>query len=207
MNAGTKSAIAPVPNGPSKASAAAPDVEIRLSPLYAWGLIVFGAIMFFMGLPFFSSQSRGHNVGLGIFICVASIATVVGSNYWRHHLPVMVRMTPRQLFLPGRWPRHVVVNWTDIVEIETKTLTVFRRGIRHTSEFVCIKLKNPIPNTDPMSQASPAYKRLNDALMKGINKAVLGGYDIAINPQDEFARTADWFIGECSKRMAAVSAR
>ena len=59
---------------------------------------------------------------------------------------------------------------------------------------------------DPLSQASPTYKRFNEALMKGA-KALVGGYDVVINPLDQFMRTADWFIVECKKRMPAGSAQ
>ena len=188
-----------------KASTTLPELALPFSPIYAWLLIGFSGIMFLIGLLFLSPSSRGRNVGLGIFICPLSIAGVIGANYWRHHLPVMVRMTSRHLFLPGKWPRRVVVDWDNIVAIEKKTLTISRYGTRHGSEFVCIKLRKPLPMTDPLSNASPTYKRLNEALMKGVSKAVMGGYDLVINPVDEFARPADWFLAECQKRMTADS--
>jgi len=71
--------------------------------------------------------------------------------------------------------------------------------------LVCIKLKNPLPSNDPLSQSSPAYKRFNEALMKGIKDTVMSGYDLYLNPLDEFAHTADWFIAECRKRMDATA--
>ena len=197
----TGSSLAPNP----KAPVSLPELAIRLSPLYAWLLMGFGVLMFFIGLLFLSPTSRGKNIGLGMLICAASIATVIGSNYWRHHLPVLVRMTSRQLLLPGKWPQRIAIDWTNIVAIDKKTLTVSRHGVRNNSEFVCIKLKDPLPMTDPLSQAFPAYKRMNEALMKGVTKTLLGGYDLVINPVDEFARTADWFLAECQKRMAPRS--
>lgn len=181
------------------------DIELRLSPLYPWGLIAFGAMMFIVGLLSFSSQTGGHN-GLAIFICLASAATMIGSNYWRHHLPVMVRMTSRQLLIPGQWPRRVVIDWNNIADIQKKTLAISRYGARNQTEFVLIKLKEPLPVDDPLSRAYPAYKRMNQAFVKGIGRAILGGYDMAINPLD-FFRTADWFIDECKKRMTDASAR
>jgi len=100
-------------------------------------------------------------------------------------------MTQRQLSLP----RGVVVNWTDIVEIQKKTLTVSRHGVRHSPEFVCFKLKN-----------QPAkYGRANEAFLKVLKGAVLGGYDVVINPQDQLLKSADWFIAECRKRMSAAA--
>ena len=206
MSAGRDSAVAPAPSRiPPTVSGAMPEIELRLSPLYALGLIVFGAMMFFVGLLFLSTQSRGRNVGLGIFICAASAATMIGSNYWRHHLPVMVRMTSRQLLIPGQWPRRVVVDWNNIADIQKKSLAISRYGVRNQSEFVLIKLKKPLEVDDPLSQAFPAYKRFNQAFVKGISHAILGGYDLVINPLD-FFRTADWFIAECKKRMTDASA-
>jgi hypothetical protein len=66
-----------------------------------------------------------------------------------------------------------------------------------------IKLKNPLPSNDRLSESWPAYKRLNDSLMNGVKNNLLGGYDLFLNPQDEFLRDADWFIAECKKRMEA----
>ena len=185
-----------------KTSTALPNIELRLSPLYPWLLIGFGALFFVLGLLFASPLAKGRNIGVGILLCVVSAGAIVGGNYWRHHLPVMVQMTARELFLV-RWPRRLSIKWTEIVEIDKKSLTLMRHGVRHNSEWVCIKLKNPLPSNDPLSQSSPTYKRFNEALMRGIKDNLLSGYDLFINPQDEFLRTADWFIAECRKRMDA----
>ncbi len=206
MNTGAKtSLITPASSGMApKPSAALPDLEIRLSAIYSWILIVFGVLLFFPSWFLMFSNGGRRTGGLGVLILVLSIVAAVGGNYWRHHLPVMVRMTMSQLCLPCLWPRRVVIDWKEITEIEKKTLTLSRHGIRQMAEFVCIKLKSPIPATDPLSQAFPAYKRFNEALSKGLSHAILGGYDIALNPQDQVSRTADWFIAECGKRMAAA---
>src|ERR1700742_516182 len=79
-------------------STSLPNIELRLSALYPWLLIGFGGVFFFLGLLFASPMAKGRNIGVGILICVVSVGAVVGGNYWRHHLPVMVRMTPRELF-------------------------------------------------------------------------------------------------------------
>ena len=180
-----------------------PDIELRLSPLYPWLLIGFGGVSLLLGILIASPVAKGHNTGLGVFICLASIGAIVGGNYWRNHLPVMVRMTSRELSLPKMWPRRVVVPWTEIAVIEKKTLTGFRHGMRQTSEHVCIKLKNPLPSNDQLSASWPAYKRFNDTLMNGVKNNLLGGYDLFLNPHDEFLRDADWFIAECKKRIEA----
>jgi hypothetical protein len=180
-----------------------PDIELRLSPLYAWLLIGFGGVCLFLGILVASPAAKGHNTGLGVLICLASMGAIGGGNYWRKHLPIMVRMTSRELSLPKMWPRRVIVPWSEIAVIEKKTLTGFRRGVRQISEHVCIKLKNPLPSNDRLSESWPAYKRLNDALMNGVKNNLLGGYDLFLNPQDEFLRDADWFIAECKKRMEA----
>jgi len=95
------------------------------------------------------------------------------------------------------------VPWSEIAVIEKKTLTGSRHGVRQTSEHVCIKLKTPLPSNDRLSESWPGYKRFNDALMSGVKNNLLGGYDLFLNPQDEFLRDADWFILECKKRMEA----
>jgi hypothetical protein len=134
-----------------------------------------------MGLLFvLSAQSR--NVGLDLFICAVSIAAVVGGNYWRNHLPIMVRMTPRQLFLP----RSVAVDWTEITAIEKKTLPLRRQS----SEWVCIRLKNKLP-----------AKNFSEKFGLQLKSLITGGYDMVICPQQELLRDADWFIAECKKRM------
>lgn len=71
------------------------------------------------------------------------------------------------------------------------------------AELVCIKLKHPLPSNDQLSKTWPAYKRMNDALMNGVKNNLLGGYDLFLNPQDEFLRSADWFLAECKKRIDA----
>jgi len=180
-----------------------PDIELRLSPLYAWLMIGFGGVSLLLGILIVSSVAKGHNTGLGVLICLASISAIGGGNYWRKHLPVMVRMTPRELSLPKMWPRRVIVPWSEIAVIEKKTLTGSRHGVRQTSEHVCIKLKTPLPSNDRLSESWPGYKRFNDALMSGVKNNLLGGYDLFLNPQDEFLRDADWFILECKKRMEA----
>jgi len=122
-----------------------PDIELRLSPLYAWLLIGFGGVSLFLGILVASSAAKVHNTGLGILICLASMGAIGGGNYWRKHLPVMVRMTSRELSLPKMWPRRVIVPWSEITVIEKKTLTGFRLGVRQVSEHVCIKLKIHFP--------------------------------------------------------------
>ncbi|HWY69588.1 MAG TPA: hypothetical protein VNX88_13045 [Terriglobales bacterium] len=183
-----------------------PDIELRLSGLYAWIVIVSGLVFFFLSLLFMAPQSKGRNVGLGVFLCLLSIGAVIGGNYWRHHMPVMVRMSRSHLSLPGMWPRRLVIGWSEIEAIDKKTVSVLRHGVRQSSEFVCIKLRKTPAATDPLSQAWPAYKRLNEALVKGV-KTLVGGYDVFINPAQDFMRDTDWFIAECRKRMPANSAQ
>jgi hypothetical protein len=159
-----------------------PTIEIRFSPIYAWLLIGFGVIFFL--LAFLVGR---QNVGLAIFIAVASLGGVFGGNYWRRHLHVVARMTPRQLILQ----RGGTVNWTDIVAIERKRLTIRYRG-SHESDYVCIKLA--------------AGRPVRDGLEGWLDKAKTAvlGYDIVV-PGSELSCTADWFVEECKKRMAAAS--
>lgn len=189
----------------AKFSTAEPDLEIRLNPLYAWMLIIFGGIFFLLGLMMAAPIGKTRNVGLGLLISFASAVAIVGGNYWRQHLPIMVRMTPRELILSRSWPRSTVIAWANLAELDKKSINLTRHGVRHSSELVFIKLKSPLPTADPLSASSSAYKRFNEMLLTGIKNNLLGGYDLWINPQDEFSRSADWFIGECRKRMNVAS--
>jgi len=176
------------------------DVELRLSALYAW--IVIGTGLTFFLLSLLILLSRHRHIGIGILLSLLSIATVIGGNYWRQHMPVMVRMSRRYLSLPGMWPRKLVIDWSDIEAIDKKAVKAFVHGVLRESEFVCIKLRKTPASNDPLSQAWPAYKRLNDALQKGV-KGLLGGYDVFLNPQQDYMCDTDWFIAECRKRMPA----
>ena len=187
------------------ASASLPDIELRLSPLYAWLLIGFGAIFFFIGLLFASPTAKRPNIGLAVLICAVSAAAVIGGNYWRHHLPVTAAIRRRGLYRSSVQGRAMLIEWSNIAEIEKKNLNLMHHGVRHNAELVFIKLKNPISSKDALSETFPAYKRFQDALLKGIKDNLLGGYDFYLNPQDEFLRNADWFISECRKRMEAAA--
>jgi hypothetical protein len=160
-----------------------PTIEIRFTPIFAWMLIGFGAIFFF--LSFFV----GHRIqGLGLFIALASMAAMVGGNYWRQHLHIVARMTPRLLILG----RRGTLKWSDIADIEKKSLTVSYRGV-HRTEYVCIKLT-----------ARPKTADRLQGFFDSMKFAALG-FDIVI-PDSELSCTADWFIDECRKRMANLTA-
>jgi hypothetical protein len=136
-----------------------------------------GAIFFFVGfLPL------GQNPALGVFIMLLSIAAIIGGNYWRHHLHVVARLTPRHLILR----RGGTVNWEDIATIEKKAI----QARRETSEFICIKLRNKRP-------PAPGLEGWMNQL-----KTKVTGYDLVV-PGNELSCTADWFIAECQKRMAS----
>ena len=85
--------------------------------------------------------------------------------------------------------------WSLFSEVE---LSFFRSKSRN------LEFRKKLVNGLFATQSSPTYKRFNEALMKGIKDTVMSGYDLYLNPLDEFARTADWFIAECRKRMDAV---
>ena len=175
-------------NGPAatrgSASPIPPVVEIRFSPVYAWLLIGAGAIFFFL-----SFLVGSKNPGLGIFIGILSVGGIFGGNYWRHHLHVVARMTPRELFLQ----RGGTVSWTNIAAIEKKTIRLPYKGVMQETSYVCIKLKTP----------SKAPDRLQGFLDK-VKKTVLGGYDIVVG-DSELSCSVDFFIAECKKRMVVVA--
>jgi hypothetical protein len=202
MNTATPNGIKASPQTRASASSAGlPDIELRLSPLYTWLLIGFGAIFFVIGLLFASPAAKHPNIGLGILICAVSAAAIIGGNYWRHHLPVVAAIRRRGLYRSSMQGRPVTIEWSNIAEIEKKTINMMHHGVRHGSEVVFIKLNNPIPAKDRLSENFAAYKRFQEKVLKGIKDNLLGGYDFYLNPQDEFLRSADWFISECKKRM------
>jgi len=162
-----------------------PVLIIRLTPLYAWILIGAGVVFLLLSLAFAALGSR-MSTGFILFLVVLSIAAIVGGNYWRHHLHVVARLTPRQLILR----REGAIDWTDIAEIEKRTLRLSRRQLQSESEFACIKLKNPRP---------PAG--LQGKLAK--LKSAVTGYDIIV-PGNELSCTVDFFVAECKKRMATA---
>jgi hypothetical protein len=82
------------------------------------------------------------------------------------------------------------VNWDNIAAIENKEMRSTSHGVRNKSEFVCIKLKN-----------RPAPKNGWDGFFLKAKRAITG-YDIIV-PANDMSCTADWFIAECRKRMAA----
>ena len=97
-------------------------------------------------------------------------------------------MNPRQLVLR----RDGAIDWDNIAAIESKVIHAFNHGARHQSEFVCIKLK-----------ARPAPKDRWHAFFLKAKSAIIG-YDVIVSAND-ISCTADWFIAECRKRMAASS--
>jgi hypothetical protein len=166
---------------------ALPDIEIRFTPVYAWIAIGFGVIVFLLGL-FIALLTHHRNLGFGLVLCLISAAAVIGGNYWRKHLHVVAQMNPRQLVLRRDGP----IEWDNIAAIEKKALHSFNHGVRHRSEFVCIKLKN-----------KPAPKNAWDVFFLKAKSAILG-YDVIVSAND-MACTAESFIAECRKRMATAS--
>jgi hypothetical protein len=168
----------------------------------------FGGIFFVLGLFFASPIVKRPNVGLGVLICAVSAAAIIGGNYWRHHLPVMAAIRRRGLYRSSMQARPMLIEWNNIAGIEKKSIALMRHGVTQSSELVFFKLKNPISANDAFSKNLPALKRFQDTVLKGIKDNLLGGYDFYINPQDEFLRSADWFIAEYKKRMEpAISAK
>jgi hypothetical protein len=168
---------------PTPARVRLPTIEVRFSPVYAWMLIGFGALFFILALVL------GHKFpALGIFISIAAMAAMVGGNYWRQHLHVVARMTPRHLILR----RGGTVAWPEIGQLEKKVVTVYYRGLRE-SEFVCIKLN--------------VKRNVREGVLGVLDRLktqVLGGYDVIV-PGDELSCTVDWFVDQCQQRMAAVA--
>jgi hypothetical protein len=166
--------------------AALPVVELRFPPLYAWLLVGIGVAFAVLGL--FLRLTTTHAPGLAVFIAVCGVAGAAGGNYWRHHLHCVARLTPRQLYLQ----REGTIDWTNIAAIEKKQLKTTYRGVRNTSEFVCITLKKKRPVNDRLT-----------GFMHNL-KSTITGYDIIV-PDTELSCTADWFLAECRKRMDAAS--
>ena len=168
---------------PTPARTQLPTIEVHFSPVYAWMLIGFGAIFFGLALVLGKKFPP-----LGIFIALASLAGMIGGNYWRQHLHVVARMTPRHLILR----REGSVAWSEIAQLEKKVVHVYYRG-SHQSEFVCIRLN-----------AKRNVREGFSGVLDLIKKKLLRGYDLVV-PGSELSCTVDWFVAECQKRMAAAT--
>lgn len=177
------------PSTTPRTTPALPDIELRFSPMYAWLLMGFGALFCLMGLylAFGLPQMRGL-VG-GLLLSAASVGAIFGGDYWRKHLPVVVRMTEKQLVIS----RGLVADWTEIASIEKKSLGISRYGARNNTEWVCFKLKK--------------NRVAKDARQESFNKfrSALFGSDFVFSPQQEVMEDADWFMAECRKRMDAAA--
>jgi hypothetical protein len=160
-----------------------PVLIIRFPPLYAWLVIGIGAAFLVLGLVFAGLGSR-MSTAFNLFLIGLSLAAIFGGNYWRHHLHVVARLTPRQLILR----REGAIDWADIAELEKKTLRISRRQTQAESEFACIKLKKPrAPSTGLQA-------------MLARFKSAVTGYDIIV-PGNELSCSVDFFVEECKKRM------
>ena len=148
--------------------------------------MAFGGVFFLLGL-FFALLNHHRHLGPGLLLSTAALAAVIAANYWRGHLHVVARLTPRQLVLR----RDGAVDWESVDHIETKTIRAAYRGTRSESEFICIRLRS-----------RPAPKNRLDGFFRKARHAVTG-YDIIV-PVSELSCTADWFVAECRKRMAAA---
>ena len=174
--------------GAGEAGPTLPDVVIRFPATSAIGAMGFGALFFCLGL-WIASVNHHRNLGVGLSLSLASVAAVVGANYWRRHLHVVARLTARQLVLR----RDGAVDWGDIAEIKANTIHTYYRGAARQSDFVCIRLKS-----------GPAPKGKLDRFFRNARRAV-SGYDIIVGAS-ELSCTAEWFVAECRKRMAAAGA-
>jgi hypothetical protein len=172
--------------GTSKA-APLPVITIRFSPLWAWLLIGISAAFLLLGI--YLAITVRHQSNIPVVISGLAVVGMLGGHYWRHHLHVVARMTPRQLILR----RDGVINWGDITTIEKKEISMRYRGANGRSVFICIKLKTP-----------KAAKNKFDAFFNRMKSAITG-FDVLV-PENELSCTAEWFIAECQKRIAAAAA-
>jgi len=175
-------------NVPSPGDGAAlPVIEVRFPPTYAWLAIGISAVFFLLGLVFAFVDRR--NLGVSALISTASLAAMAGAAYWLQHLHVVARLTPSQLVLRRDGP----VNWADVAAIKYVEIRSSYRGTPTRAELICIKLKN-----------RPARKGGLEGFMLRAKHAITG-YDIIV-PGNELSCSAEWFVAECHKRVAAAGA-
>jgi hypothetical protein len=172
---------------PRATAGALPHLEIHFTPIPAWLMIGFGGIFLILAIVLMVLP-RAHGVGFGIVLATLSVAAMVGGNIWRNHLPIVARLTNKQLILK----RGGSVAWNEIAVIEKKTIRMRYKANRGESDWICIKLKT----------SRPVEKGLNGFFLK--LKNAVTGYDIIV-PQQDLSISADAFIEECKKRMAAAS--
>ena len=164
-----------------------PVIDVRFPPTYAWLAIGMSAAFFLLGL--FLALLDRRNLGVGALISTAALAAMAGAVCWLGHLHVVARLTPVQLVLR----RDGAINWADVAAIEVVEIRSSYRGTPTTSHFICIRLKNRPAPTGGLRGFMLRAKR-------GIT-----GYDVIV-PGNELSCTADWFVAECHKRMAAAAA-
>ena len=164
-----------------------PVIEVRFPPAYAWLAIGMSAVFLLLGLVLALLDRR--NLGVGALISTAALAATAGAIYWLGHLHVVARLTPSQLVLR----RDGAVNWADVAAIEAVEIRSTYRGTPTTSRFICIRLKN-----------RPAPRGGLQGFMLRAKRGITG-YDVIV-PGNELSCTADWFLAECHKRMAAAGA-
>jgi hypothetical protein len=150
--------------------------------------MAFGCVFFLLGLVF-ALLNHHRNLRSGLLLSTAALAAVIAANWWRGHLHVVARLTARQLVLR----RDGAVDWDAIAHVQVNTIQSSYRGSPTRSEFICIKRKSP-----------PAPKGKLDGFLRKAKRAI-SGYDIIV-PGSELSCTADWFVAECRKRMAAAGA-
>jgi len=160
-----------------------PTIEIRFPATYAWIAIVFGVVFFFTGF-----LVAGQNTALGLLISALALAAIIGGNYWRRHLHVVARLTPRQIILR----RGGKVDWTEIAAIDKKTFRPSYKGVRQQADYACIKLTKRRPTEPGLA-----------GFLDKVKFAALGGYDIIV-PHHDLSCTVDWFIAECNKRRSGT---
>ena len=180
--------MTPTAPAPPTPDSSAHTITIRFSATYAWAAMAAAALFFLLGLAFIVINPH-RNLGFSLFLCTASLAALIGANYWRHHLHVVARLTPQQLILARDGP----VNWRDIAAIEIKEIHARSyHGVSERSRFACIRLKHP----------RPPKNRLDGFLHKF--KHAVTGYDIIV-PASELSCPIEWFVAECRKRIDAAS--
>ena len=164
----------------------ADDIEIQFNPLYAWLLVGFGCVFFFLGLFIMTPWAVAGSVAVGLLICLASVCGFAGGLFWLKRLPVILRFTREELQLPGSAP----VRWDDVETVDVQTIRIDG----HPVNYACIKLKTK-------RNADRTMRRMFEAA----RNAILGDYDVVLDEQ-KYARPAEWIAAECRRRLSGYAA-
>jgi hypothetical protein len=151
------------------------DIELRLSPLYAFLFIGGGVVFVFLGSVPSKAGPLFHQLAFA-----GGLLAIGGGIIMYLRRPVIVRLTARSLQLPGR----VIVPWEKIDRLERKA-TMRRYWI-----YVFLK--------EPRKDLTPVQIRARQLLRASNSPGADADYSIL---ETDLPCSGVWFVDECMRRV------